>query len=394
MKTKAIYSGSFDPIHNGHLDIIRRAAQLFNLEVVVADNSMKKYALGFRQRLALVNNAIGPLPVPVNPLPPGMLLADYAQLRGVPLIVKGVRGFNDFDYERALHEISVSQQSGVQTVLLPGLSSMQHISSTAVKELVKLHADLQYYAPKAVIVELQRSLNQQYILGVTGGIGCGKSTLCKYLEKFPPLPGYSDVAHIDLDKVVARLYDNTHELAIDMMFREVGARLGLAKDCGIGELRKAIAHEIFVLHNTEFQHWFSQQLLPFAMIQLRSDLLHRRAAMQGKAGTQLVLLESALLAQEGLLHLCNNNVWQVVIGADDQVRRLTAHRNFEESAATARMMAQWTEERTTRHIKATIAEEGYGSCRVINSSTDIPLTTDTVQMVEAKRTRLHQYLTD
>jgi len=388
-KTKAIYSGSFDPIHNGHLDIIKRASQLFKLEVVVADNPLKKYALTFVERLNLVHKAVNHLPVVINALPAGSLLADYAQLRGVPLVVKGVRGFNDFDYERALHDITVSQQSGVQTVLLPGLPSLQHVSSTAVKELVKLHGDLQHYAPKAVIVALQQSLNQQHIVGVTGGIGCGKSTLCKYLTKFPVWSKYREVVHIDLDKVVATVYDNLHQPAIQSMFREVATKLKLTGETWtIDELKQRVSHEIFVIRNTEFQHWYSQQLRPFALAELRSRLYHYREQIRGRPEMQLVLLESALFVQEGLLYLCNNNVWQVMADKDQQLRRLTTQRNLEESAATARLTAQSTAEAMASWIKTTIDVDGYGSLKLIDSETDIPMPSDTVQISDRKRERL------
>jgi pantetheine-phosphate adenylyltransferase len=394
VKTKAIYSGSFDPIHNGHIDIISRSARLFNLEVVVANNPSKQYALTLEQRLNLVNKVVetNELPVRVSVMPSG-LLVDYAQLRGAPLIIKGVRGFADFDYERALHEISVSQQGGVQTVLMPGLSSLQHVSSTAVKELTKLHGDLTHYAPMRVIAAMQQAINKQRIIGVTGGIGVGKSTLCRYLQLYPPTHN-EDIAHIDLDKLVADIYNDAHEPAIQDMLQALGEQLGMSRNAGdwsLDTLKRLIKERLFIKQDRDFQKYLSAQLMPFVLVKLRSALAYSRA--KTTAARQVVLLESALLCQEGLLYLCNNTVWHIV-APDDTTRidRVTSSRPLSREDVVTRIAAQWSDERISKYIQVSINDDHYGSLKQLNGVQHIPTNEDTVGVLEIKRERLKELL--
>lgn len=159
-RTKAVYAGSFDPIHFGHLDIIKRASQIFDLDVIVGNNSAKQYLLPIEQRAHLVRQMIaassseGRQLIDVHSMHVG-LLANLAKHLGARVIVKGIRGFADYDYERMLHEISVSQVAEIETVLIPGSPAFQHISSSAIKELLKLDGDLQQYTSQEVIYTLK-----------------------------------------------------------------------------------------------------------------------------------------------------------------------------------------------------------------------------------------------
>lgn len=397
MKTKAIYSGSFDPVHDGHLDIIKRASQLFNLEVVVANNPSKKYALTLSQRLTLVTKVVeaNELPVRVSIMNSG-LLVDYAQLRGAPLIIKGVRGFADFDYERALHEISVSQQGGVQTVLMPGLSSLQHISSTAVKELTKLHGDLTHYTPMMVIAAMQRAVNKQRIIGVTGGIGVGKSTLCRHLVKYP-LNYNETIVHIDLDKLVADIYNDACEPAIQDMLQQLGEQLGMSRNAGdwsLDTLKRLIKERVFVKQDHNFQKYLSAQLMPFVLVKLREALTYScNLPARSDDSRQVVLLESALLCQEGLLHLCNNTVWHIIAPADTtRIERVTSSRPLSREDVVSRIAVQWSDERIARYVQVSINDDHYGSLSQLNGGQHIPTDDDPVSVSELKRDRLKELL--
>ena len=99
----ALCPGSFDPVHHGHLEIIARAAELFDEVIVgVAHNSAKKYRFSLEERVRLVEESLlelGIEGVSVEPIPPGVLLAEYAAERGAKVLVKGLRSATDYSYE-------------------------------------------------------------------------------------------------------------------------------------------------------------------------------------------------------------------------------------------------------------------------------------------------------
>ena len=121
---RAVCPGSFDPIHNGHLEVIARAAGLFD-EVIVAvsTNYAKKYRFSLEERIDMAKETLASLRgIVVEPVGEG-LLAEYCRQRGVSAIVKGLRSSSDFDYELPMATMN-RQLSGVETVFLPAESAL------------------------------------------------------------------------------------------------------------------------------------------------------------------------------------------------------------------------------------------------------------------------------
>jgi len=143
--------GSFDPIHNGHLEVIARAAGLFD-EVIVAvsTNYAKKYRFALEERMDMARETLASLRgIIVEPMGEG-LLAEYCRQRGATAIVKGLRSSSDFDYELPMATMN-RQLTGVETVFLPAEAHYIHLSSTLIKEVAQLGGDISEFVPKSVL---------------------------------------------------------------------------------------------------------------------------------------------------------------------------------------------------------------------------------------------------
>ena len=148
---RAICPGSFDPLHLGHVAVIRRACRLFD-EVIVAvsTNPNKKQRFDEQTRLRLVREVFADEPsVVVEPLASG-LIADYAADRDAVALVKGLRNGADYDYELPMATMNRAL-TGVETVFIPGEPSLLHVSSTLVMEIHGLGGDVSGFVPPEVL---------------------------------------------------------------------------------------------------------------------------------------------------------------------------------------------------------------------------------------------------
>lgn len=151
--------GSFDPVTFGHLDVIERAAQLFD-EVVVAVlvNERKRELFDVDERIEMLHEATAHLPGVVIDSFHG-LLVDFCAQRGVPAIVKGLRAVTDFDYELQMAQMN-SRLTGVDTLFVATNPEWSYLSSSLVKEVAGHGGDVSGLLPEAVRLRLLERLGQ------------------------------------------------------------------------------------------------------------------------------------------------------------------------------------------------------------------------------------------
>ncbi len=145
----AVCPGSFDPITNGHLDVITRAAGIFDeVLVAVGENSTKQYLFTLAERVDLVRQATVHLPnVRVAEL--GGLLVDFVKAQGGRVVVKGVRFAGDFEFELQMANLNAAV-GGVETLILPAASQWSTLSSTMVREIAVHGGDVSAFVPDVV----------------------------------------------------------------------------------------------------------------------------------------------------------------------------------------------------------------------------------------------------
>ena len=152
----AVYPGSFDPITNGHLDVVCRAAAMFDRVIVgIARNGEKTPLFSPPQRVALARQALRELPnVEVEAF--AGLLVQYARQKKAQVIVRGLRAVSDFEYELQLALMNRELEPQVETIFLAPKDEYTFISSRMVKEIARLGGDVSAFVPRAVKLALAR----------------------------------------------------------------------------------------------------------------------------------------------------------------------------------------------------------------------------------------------
>lgn len=156
MKRSAIYPGTFDPVTLGHLDVIRRAAKVFDrLIVAVARSSRKATWFSIEERERLVRAVVKGLPgVEVDTF--DGLLMNYVRGKKVPVVVRGLRAFTDFEYEFQMALTNRKIAPDIETVFLMTSESHSYVSSTVVREVSELGGDVSELVPEVVRRALAR----------------------------------------------------------------------------------------------------------------------------------------------------------------------------------------------------------------------------------------------
>ena len=156
----AIYPGSFDPVTVGHLNIIRRASEIFDkLTVCVMVNAGKNPMFTLEERVELIKRVTRDLPnVEVDFS--GELLAEYARKKGKCVIVKGLRAGSDFESEFQMAMINHKLNPDLDTMFLTAEHQYTYLSSSMVKELGRYGADLSDFLPAEIIPDFQRRIQE------------------------------------------------------------------------------------------------------------------------------------------------------------------------------------------------------------------------------------------
>lgn len=353
MKPRAIYALSADPIHFGHLDIIERASQHFSLTVLVANDPKKKYLFSLEKRRWLVSSTIDPKwNVQIAVLPEGVLTVDYAYENHIPVIIRGIRNPADYDYEKMLRDVNISQQAGIETYFLNCNPKFSHVSSTATKELFKYAGFIHEYVPLTVKKELERQ-NGVIIIGVTGNIASGKNWFCDFLLR----ECNTEMHHIDVDKVAHFILSESNAPVHHSIRQQIRTRFDLiVPNEPVSYGSETLSEmEIKILGNIVFGDPKDREDLN--RIMYNPVLTEIRRHLRGKKG--IILINSALLVEFGMTHICNNDV--VLITTSDEIRiQRMKERGYCNTQIRHRLASQYTDLRKEELLLEQIQEDGCG----------------------------------
>ncbi len=152
--------GSFDPPTNGHLNLIERAAKIFDqIEVVVAHNNQKSYTFDADERLEMMETLTQPWPhVRVHLW--DRMIVEFARKVGAPVMIRGVRALSDFSYEFELSMLNKGLDNEIETIFIPTDAQYFVLRSSSIKELVRLGGDVSAMVPKLVEERLRQKIGK------------------------------------------------------------------------------------------------------------------------------------------------------------------------------------------------------------------------------------------
>ncbi len=161
MCQKAIYPGTFDPVTYGHIDLIKRAVEIFSeVMVAVAHNPHKKPLFSVKERVAMLKRVTADLKG-VEVCSFDSLVVDFAQKQKAKVLIRGVRMISDFEYEFQMALTNRKLNPGIETIFLMPQESYSYLSAKLLKEAASLGADLSFFVPDFVEEALKKKLRRQ-----------------------------------------------------------------------------------------------------------------------------------------------------------------------------------------------------------------------------------------
>ena len=323
----AVFPLSGDPITHGHLDIIERAARIFQpLIVLLLNNPEKKCLFTLKERLTLAERTI----------PPGWsvkvdthagLLADYAYRHRLSVIVRGLRNGLDLETEKRFQHGHRFQWDRLETIYLFSPHT-GHISSSLVKHLVLENGSVEGYVPLCVKQALEEKILGQFRIGVTGPIAGGKTHVMKQVVAHLNEAGISS-HYLDLDEVVHAMYRFSHRKDHEILRESLLSHFGKEIFKSNGDVdRKKLSRIVFAGKNRGKLDALNRALKGPLDYELRNGL-------RGKKG--LVFIDGTVLLENRYVSLVNNNFILIHTDAQSQRQRLTARDRLSGKEASVRI---------------------------------------------------------
>jgi pantetheine-phosphate adenylyltransferase len=284
------------------------------------------------------------------------LLVDYAYEQNVATIVKGVRDITDFGYENILHQAGGSQKLGIDTFVLFAKPELAHVSSGVVKSIQKEHGLIHEYVTFYVKQNLELAISGQFIIGITGEIGAGKSFISELMVS--TAKKMRVMCHnIDTDIIGKQILEELKEPVYFQIREQLSVRFGNKIRLKNGMINRKILGQIIFANSKDLQD--------FNRIMQNPILVRLKRELSGRKG--IVILNGALFAESGMLHLCNNNIILVSCHKKIQQERLMK-RGLDRYQVSHRIKSQYSFDQKKQIVKDSITAEMNGKLWIVDSS--------------------------
>ncbi len=236
---KAMYTFTGDPITYGHMDIIKRAARMFNhLTVGFGINLSKSPLFLLEERMQMARVALQDL-VNVDVVAYDTLTVNYAYDNGIGVIVKGVRDSKDFEYEKNIHQNGGTQGLGIETIVVMTGRELEHISSTAVKVMQLGGGLIHTYVPLNVKQKLEEKLSGQYVVGL-----CGDKVDRGFLARI-----FKDLSKIPVHEVGVDDLVKEHKGNPNILYKNIKKRFGRERGLMLMSCRDVLEEKLLLMCN-------------------------------------------------------------------------------------------------------------------------------------------------
>jgi len=354
---KAIFAFSADPIHYGHISVIEKAAKKYDeLTVAIGANPFKDYLFSLDERLDMVKKSLEHLKNTKITAFKG-LLVDFAYENNIPIIIKAFRNKDDFLYEKSLEQAGKTQKLNIKTRILKEKKEFRYIGSSIIKSLILEQGDVHNLVPINVKQKLEKKILNQYIIGITGEIGSGKTYFCKKLLELCKKNKIK--AHIiELDSIGNQIL-TLKEPRYYKVRKEIVKTFG--KEILInGEIsRKKLGNLVF--NNNSNLKKLNKIMKKPMQVRLRRELY-------GKKG--IIFFNAALIAELGLSHIANNNIILIKADKETQIKRLK-QRNLTDKQIRLRLESQFSFNKKLEFLKQNISKDNSGKLWILDNESKI-----------------------
>lgn len=158
---KAVYPGSFDPLSNGHLDVIERASKIFDeVHVLISTNVHKTPTFSVEERIEMIQKVCAHLKN-VKVVSTSLLTVTYAKENNINVIIRGLRNYTDYESEYQLAQFNKDIAPNIETLLMFPSTKNQFVSSSSIKELLMFNVDIKKYVPELIANEIYKKFNNK-----------------------------------------------------------------------------------------------------------------------------------------------------------------------------------------------------------------------------------------